>query len=304
MSEAFDGTVTIAATAGGSPVISLNGGTGDVTLGGASRDGDLVLRDSAGEDRVLIDAQNGLLILRDGNGHDSVTLDARFGLLDLGANGNEGDLRIRDNAGTFVFRFDANFAVLDIGGQGNEGDIRLYDGAGEVSIQLDGGSGDIRLSGADVAEEFQGAGDIEPGSLVVALGPDEVATTTRERDRRVIGVASGAGSLRPGIRLGSRPGGSRVPVTVMGRAYCKVDATFGAVGVGDLLTSSTRAGTRCGWATTRLPPGPSSASHSPCSTAAPACSRCCSPLGRRRRWPLLASVGSPPLACGCAGTSP
>jgi hypothetical protein len=242
MPEAFDGTVTIAAATGGTPVISLNGGTGDVTLGGASRDGDLVLRDSAGKDRVLIDAQNGLLIIRDGNGRDAVTLDARFGLLDLGADGNEGDLRIRDNAGTFVFRFDANFAVLDIGGQGNEGDIRLYDGAGEVSIQLDGGSGDIRLSGADVAEEFQGAGDIEPGSLVVALGPDEVATTTRERDRRVIGVASGAGSLRPGIRLGARPGRSRIPVTVMGRAYCKVDATFGAVGVGDLLTSSAHAG--------------------------------------------------------------
>lgn len=242
MSEAFDGTVSIAASAGGNPVINLNGGTGDVTLGGASRDGDLILRDAAGRDRVVIDAQNGTLTMRDANGQDSVLLDARFGLLDLGASNNEGDLRIRNNAGTFVFRFDATFALLNIGGQGSEGDLQLHNDAGDVTIHLDGGAGDIKLSGGDVAEDFDSTGAIDPGSLVVAVGPDEVATTTRAADPRVIGVASGAGQLRPALRLGARPGSTRVPVALAGRVYCKADAGFGPIGIGDLLTSSTTDG--------------------------------------------------------------
>jgi len=242
MSEAFDGTVTIAASTGGNPVIHLNGGTGDVTLGGASRDGDLILRDAAGKDRVIIDAQNGTLTMRDANGQDAVFLDARFGLLDLGATRTEGDLRIRNNAGTFVFRFDANFALLSLGGQGSEGDLQLHNDAGEVTIHLDGGAGDIKFLGADVAEDFRAAGAIDPGSLVVAVGPDEVATTTRPADPRVVGVVSGAGRLRPALRLGARPGPARVPVAFAGRAYCKADARFGAIGIGDLLTSSVSEG--------------------------------------------------------------
>ena len=242
MSETFDGTVTIATTPGANPTVTLDGGTGQLTLGGASHDGDILLRDSAGNERVVIDGQNGTLIIRDSNGQDAVILDSRFGLLDLGASRNEGDLRIRNDAGTFVFRFDANFAVLDIGGQGSEGDIRLYDDAGDVSIHLDGGQGDIKLMGADVAEDFASAEEVEPGSLLVALGPDEVATTTRMRDPRVIGVASGAGRMRPALRLGSRPGRARVPVAVVGRVNCKADASFGAIDIGDLLMSSPTAG--------------------------------------------------------------
>lgn len=242
MSESFSGTVSIAAAAGGSPVIQLNGGTGDVTLGGASRDGDLVLRDAAGKDRVVIDAQNGTLTMRDANGQDSVVIDARFGLIDLGASQNEGDLRIRNDAGTFVFRFDANFALLNIGGQGSEGDIQLHNDAGEVTIHLDGGAGDIKFSGADVAEDFEAVGAIEPGSLVVALGPDQVAPARTAADPRVIGVVSGAGRTRPALRLGARPGAARVPVAFVGRVHCMADAAFGPIGIGDLLTSSNTEG--------------------------------------------------------------
>jgi len=242
MSEAFDGTVSIAATPGGTPVINLDGSSGDVTFGGATRDGDLILRDSAGNDRVVIDAQNGTLVMRDANGQDAVVLDARFGLLDLGAQRNEGDLRIRNAAGTFVFRFDADFAVLDIGGRGSEGDVRLLNDAGDVSIHLDGGAGDIKLMGADLAEDFDTTGAIDPGSLVVAVGSDEVATTTRPADPRVIGVASGAGQLRPALRLGTRAGAGRVPVALAGRVYCKADADLGPISIGDLLVSSAHEG--------------------------------------------------------------
>lgn len=242
MPEQFDGIVTIAASPGGTPVVTLNGGTGDITVGARGRDGDLVLRDGAGNPRVVINGQDGTLILKDANGKDTVALDSRFSLLDLGAQGSEGDLRIRDNTGTFVFTFDANFALLDLGGKGNEGDLRLLNDAGEVSIHLDGGAGDIRLLGADLAEEFASRTDVEPGSVVVALGPDQVAVADEARDRRVIGVASGAGNLRSALRLASRPGEGRVPVALVGRVYCKADAEHGPIALGDLLTSSTTEG--------------------------------------------------------------
>jgi hypothetical protein len=238
MSESFSGIVAIAAAPDGSPVITLNGGTGDVAIGAVNRSGDLMLLDARGNPRVVINAQNGTLVIKDESGKDSVILDARFGLLDLGGQNNEGDLRIRDSAGAFVFRFDANFAVLDIGGAGNEGDLRLRNDADAVTIHLDGGSGDIKLLGADVAEEFASASPVEPGSVLVAVGPDEVAMSTMACDRRVVGVASGAGDLRSALRLGVRPGGRRVPVAVVGRAYCKADAEHGSITLGDLLTTS------------------------------------------------------------------
>jgi hypothetical protein len=242
MSEQFDGIVSIAATQGGAPVITLDGGTGDITVGAGGRDGDLVLRDAAGNVRVILNGQDGTLTLKDVNGADTVVLDSRFSLLDLGAAGSEGDLRIRDNAGTFVFTFDANFAVLDLGGKGNEGDLRLTNDAGDFTIHLDGGAGDIKLLGADLAEEFGSSTSIEPGSVVIAIGPDEVALTRRAHDRRVVGVASGAGDLRSALRLGTRPGEARVPVALTGRVYCKADAAHGPIDLGDLLTTSTTEG--------------------------------------------------------------
>jgi len=211
MAESFSGVVTIAATPGGTPVFRL-------------------------------DPANRTLVVTDTNGRTSVSLDARFGLLDLGGNGNEGDLRVMDSSGRFVFRFDANAAVLDIGAQGNEGDVRVYNTDGEVTIRLDGNAGDIQLRGADVAEDFGSAGGIDAGAVVVAVAADEVALATTPCDRRVVGVVSGSGGWRPGVRLGARPGRGRVPVAMMGRVACRVDAAYGPVAFGDLLTTSATPG--------------------------------------------------------------
>jgi hypothetical protein len=61
----------------------------------------------------------------------------------------------------------------------------------------------------------------------------------RAYDRRVAGVISGAGELRPGIVLG-RTGapGTRLPIALNGRTYCLVDADVAPIGVGDLLTTA------------------------------------------------------------------
>jgi hypothetical protein len=100
---------------------------------------------------------------------------------------------------------------------------------------------DIVLTGADCAEEFDIAhGDlVEPGT-VMTLGDDGVLEPSQfAYDKRVAGVVTGAGSYKPGIVLdnqGSQP--NRKPIALVGKVYCKVDSQYGAVEVGDLLTTS------------------------------------------------------------------
>jgi hypothetical protein len=50
-----------------------------------------------------------------------------------------GWVTIVDAQGREVFNFDSRFAVLDIGAIGNEGDLRLRGDDGESKIHLDGG---------------------------------------------------------------------------------------------------------------------------------------------------------------------
>jgi hypothetical protein len=62
--------------------------------------------------------------------------------------------------------------------------------------------------------------------------------SSRPYDTRVAGVVGGAGRFRPGIVLGANQRADRLPLVLLGRVHCKVDATYAAVGIGDLLTTS------------------------------------------------------------------
>jgi hypothetical protein len=67
--------------------------------------------------------------------------------------------------------------------------------------------------------------------------------STSVYDRRVAGVISGAGGLRPGVILGRLPDQERNrPIALVGRTYCRVDATQAPIAVGDLLTSASTPG--------------------------------------------------------------
>jgi hypothetical protein len=104
-------------------------------------------------------------------------------------------------------------------------------------------AGDIQLVGGDCAEDFEVAADCEdvivPG-VVVVLGLEGLLRhSTRAYDKRVAGVVAGAGGLRPGIILDRWSDRSRrLPVALMGKVSCNVDADYGRVEVGDLLTTS------------------------------------------------------------------
>jgi hypothetical protein len=101
--------------------------------------------------------------------------------------------------------------------------------------------GDVRLSGADVAESFSVA-DVAsaiPGSVMVIDQDGALTPAASAYDKAVAGVISGAGTFQPAIVLDSldseRP---QATIALVGKVYCRVDAQYGAIAVGDLLTTS------------------------------------------------------------------
>ena len=102
-------------------------------------------------------------------------------------------------------------------------------------------SGDVKLSGADCAEEFdvEEASLLEPGMVLVIGSRDRLLRCSAAYDRRVAGVLSGAGDRRPGIILGTQAARrDRLPIALNGTVYCLVDASYAPVDPGDLLTTS------------------------------------------------------------------
>lgn len=117
----------------------------------------------------------------------------------------------------------------------------LLDVNGNIAV-----TGDIKLFGADCAEEFAAAEvAAEPGTVMVLDDEGSVRVSDEAYDRRVAGVVSGAGDFRPGLVLDSGGGEDeerRARIALIGKVFCKVDAEPEPVRVGDLLTTSGRRG--------------------------------------------------------------
>jgi hypothetical protein len=113
----------------------------------------------------------------------------------------------------------------------------------EQKLEVEGNivAEDVRLSGGDCAEEFEieQPDTVGPGSVLVIGNDERLRQCTERYDKRVAGVISGAGDCKPAILLGRRDrAGVRLPLALTGRVFCKVDATYSGVGIGDLLTTS------------------------------------------------------------------
>jgi hypothetical protein len=102
--------------------------------------------------------------------------------------------------------------------------------------------------GSDLAEPFDiaGAVRVEPGLLMVIDSdrPGKLKVSDRAYDRKVAGVVSGAGGIKPGMHMTQEnlSGEDSVPVALTGRAYAWADACNNAIEPGDLLTTSSRPG--------------------------------------------------------------
>jgi len=102
-------------------------------------------------------------------------------------------------------------------------------------------SGDVLLTGADCAEDFdvQDALELEPGTVMVIDTDQRLCASHEAYDRRVAGVLSGAGDCRPGVILGRGAARrNRMPLALNGTVFCKADAVYAPIAVGDLLTTS------------------------------------------------------------------
>ena len=186
--------------ASGTDMIHLEGTTGSISLQGT--DGREYVRLSAGPKGIT---------LLDSNGNDAITMGTFGNTLILGTQNNGG------------------------------GQLIVRDDAGKDAIILHGPSGDIILEASDCAEEFDVAPSEvqEPGTVMVLGDEGELRQSGRAYDKRVAGVVSGAGRYKPGIVLGRTTSQKvRVPLALAGKAYCKADARYSPIDIGDLLTTS------------------------------------------------------------------
>jgi len=149
------------------------------------------------------------------------------------------------------------YFARDVEGLRRNGEIQIFNHDESRVIHLGGENGnaqfpndvvavryfgnDVILDGGDCAEEFDILGEekIEPGTVMVLGQEGALQQSQQAYDKRVAGVVSGAGDLRPGIVLGRRqPQGSRMAIALLGKVYCKADAQYAPIDVGDLLTTS------------------------------------------------------------------
>jgi len=115
-------------------------------------------------------------------------------------------------------------------------DHMVLDPTGDLHLK-----GDIVLENADCAEEFDvsDAQPAEPGTVMVLCDDGSLAPSQFAYDTRVAGVVSGAGTYRPAIVLDRREATrARQAIALVGKVFCKVDATVRPVKTGDMLTSA------------------------------------------------------------------
>ena len=216
--------------------ITLDGDTGDISVGGNGQDGAVIILDKNGKAAMRLNTTQ--IVLTTPDGKQKVFLGATGADFSLGGNGAGGDINLWssvDKAGGFPPATNPNIKL-----SGESSTITLRVG-GNDTIRLDGQTGDIVMKNADCAEEFDVSASEEavPGTVMVLDEGASLRQSKEPYDRKVAGVISGAGDYRAGIVLDRKISqGSRMPLALMGKVYCKVDAKYSPIDVGDMLTTS------------------------------------------------------------------
>ncbi len=194
--------------------------------------------------RLHVDQENDLdqgIRLSSGPAYTSVYADFKVtrggGGLVINSNAGGGtwaDISLQTNGGTRMFVNHAG--SVGIGTTAPQSRLHVV---GDARVEV------LHITGADLAEHFPMASELEPGT-VVAIDrehPGQLCISRTAYDRTVAGVVSGAGDLPTGALLGNLPGQDTAsPVALSGRVWVKCDATRHPIVAGDLLTSAERAG--------------------------------------------------------------
>ncbi len=251
-SPGIAGNITLHGTGEGPPTVRVDGGAARIDLGGNGIEGKVYVQNAAGNNTIHVlgeDARltlggsgaDGDIYLRTAAGAHTIHLDGATARVDLGGNGIEGKVYVQNAAGNNTIHVLGEDARLTLGGSGADGDIYLRTAAGADTIHLDGASGDISFLNADCAEDFavEDSAAVDPGTVMVLGEHGLLKPGSCEYDKAVVGVVSGAGGLRPGIVLDRQGAGAdRFPIALMGKVYCKADADYRPIEIGDLLTTS------------------------------------------------------------------
>lgn len=239
--------------------VSNNQPAGTLSANGNSG-GTLSLNNTNGTSRAFLSGANngGVLTLYQASGIAGLQASGAANQLStFGSDGQErvrlwgpayGEVLLYDQVGhTETVQLTAN---ADSGGQLS---LRNGNGTTTVTLQADDGLGSGQITtqvlqitgGADLSEQFEVKPDnaaLEPG-MVVCIDPErpgELTISSQAYDRRVAGVLSGAGGIKPGMLMGQAGtmAQGKHPVALTGRVYCKAEASRDPIQPGDLLTTS------------------------------------------------------------------
>jgi phosphotransferase system IIA component len=198
---------------------------GSVNAGGSGVDGLILLNVASGKGAIRLDAKASSIALKNDAGTDTIELDGKTGNITVGKEA----IRLDAKASSIALKNDVGTDTIELDGK-----------TGNITVH-----GDIFVNGADFAEEFDlaGSNSPEPGTVMVIGQDGALRQSDAPYDKSVAGVISGAGGYRPGIVLDRQHSDDhRAPVALVGKVYCKVDAQYSPVAVGDLLTTSATAG--------------------------------------------------------------
>jgi len=237
--------VTSPMPAGGAPPSAI-------TLNASERS--LRMRQPNGTEVLALSAADAdSLVIHDTKGSSVLTFRRDSGALNLGGPGTPGGIGLRDKSGNDRVKLSGRTGEiivrgLDAGDRiqllGALSQIVLKDADHQTTVLLDGVKGDIVVTNADCAENFDVVTDgVEPGTVMVISDSGALDVSKEPYDSRVAGVIAGAGEHRPGLVLDGVAGvPNRRPLALVGKVFCKVDATRLPVKVGSLLTTSDVAG--------------------------------------------------------------
>jgi hypothetical protein len=234
----------------------LNGERASLGIGTEGNPGDILIQDGTGRTVVHLNGERaslgigtegnpGDISVQDKTGKAALAFDSERASLGIGTEGNPGDILVQDGTGRTVVHLNGERASLGIGNKGNPGDITVQNGSGKATIHLSGQEGDIQLLGADCAEDFDVVESemVEPGTVLVIHSQGGLRPCREAYDKKVAGVVSGANGAKPAVILDRNPAhNKRLPIALNGKVYCKVDAQYSPIEIGDLLTTSPSVG--------------------------------------------------------------
>ena len=136
----------------GNPAFVVEGRTGEVTS-----EGDIVLRDNSGRERIRISGEGAELVVRDAEGHQTIHLDGgerRQAVLSIGGEDSAGSLLVRDRHNWEAVKVEGSRARLSLGGPDKEGELILRGETDPPRLEMNPFSTKFRLTDDRTAAEL------------------------------------------------------------------------------------------------------------------------------------------------------